>query len=73
MDQTTLLGLIAAATIGIVATMYILRRQRRDTAAATRQTPYAVSTEGLKRCPNCGFGNLVVDTTCGSCRKPLPG
>jgi hypothetical protein len=73
MDQTTLLGLIAAAAIGIVATMYILRRQRRDAAAATRQSPYAVSTEGLKRCPNCGFGNLVVDTTCGSCRKPLPG
>ena len=74
MDQTTiLLGLIAAAAIGIVATLGILRRQRRDTAAATRESPYAVSTEGMKRCPNCGFGNLVMDRTCGSCGKPLPG
>jgi len=74
MDQTTImLGLIVAAALGIVATLSILRRQRRDKAAATRENPYGVSTEGQKRCPNCGFGNLVVDTTCGSCRKPLPG
>jgi len=50
-----------------------LRRQRRDTAAAARENPYGVSTEGLKRCPNCGFSNLVVDSTCGSCGKRLPG
>jgi hypothetical protein len=74
MDQTTiLLGLIAAAAIGIVATLGILRRQRRDIAATTRESPYGVSTEGMKRCPNCGFGNLVVDRTCGSCGRPLPG
>ena len=74
MDQTTiLLGLIAAAAIGIVATLGILRRQRQDTAAATRENPYGVSTEGMKRCPKCGVANLVNDRTCNSCGKQLPG
>jgi hypothetical protein len=74
MDQTTqLLVLIAAAGIGIVATIGILRRQRHQVEEAERENPYAVSTEGMKRCPTCGFGNLVTDSTCSSCGKQLPG
>jgi hypothetical protein len=27
----------------------------------------------MKRCPNCGTGNLVTDSTCSNCGKRLPG
>ena len=65
MDQTTqLLLLIAAAALGITATLFILRRQRRDRESLTRETPYAVSSEGQKRCPN---------RNCVNCGKLLPG
>jgi hypothetical protein len=74
MDQTTqLLALIVAAVIGLLAILLILRRQRRQAEEAARENPYAVSTEGMKRCPTCGFGNLVTDSKCASCGKPLPG
>jgi hypothetical protein len=74
MDQTTqLLALITAAAVGILATVGILRRQRRQQEDATRENPFAVSTEGMKRCPACGFGNGVTDATCMSCGKALPG
>ena len=49
------------------------RRERRKEQAAAVENPYAVATEGMKRCPNCGFGNLVTDATCTSCGKKLPG
>jgi hypothetical protein len=73
-DETIqLFALIVAAGLGILATLGILRRQRRDAEEAVRDSPYATSTEGMKRCPSCGFGNMVVDRTCGSCGKRLPG
>jgi uncharacterized membrane protein len=74
MDQTTqLLAIIAAAAVGILGTLGILRRQRHQEEEAGRESPYGVSTEGMKRCPRCGFGNLVTDATCASCGKVLPG
>jgi hypothetical protein len=75
MEQTQiLLALIGAAGIGILATLVILRRQRRDTQAMTPQrSQFAVSTEGEKRCPHCGMGNMWTDARCVSCGKPLPG
>jgi hypothetical protein len=73
-DQTTqLLALIAAATVGILGTLGILRRERHQAEEAARENPYAIATEGMKRCPRCGFANLVTDATCASCRKTLPG
>ena len=74
MDQTTQgLGLIIAAVIGLLAVILILRRQRRDVEETETESPFAASTEGMKRCPNCGTGNLVTDATCSSCGRPLPG
>jgi hypothetical protein len=74
MDQTTqLLILIVAAGVGIVAMMIILRRQRRDREADARESPYAVSSEGQKRCPNCGAYNSWTDRNCVSCGRKLPG
>lgn len=73
--QTGLLLLIVAASVGIVGTLFILRRERHEaeTDAAAHESPFAVSTEGMKRCPSCGTGNLVTDATCSNCGRPLPG
>ena len=74
MDQTTqLLILIVAAAVGILAMLVILRRQRRDREAATRENPYATSSEGQKRCPSCGAYNSWTDRNCVSCQRKLPG
>ena len=39
----------------------------------TKESPFAASTEGSKRCPNCGLGNMSSDATCASCGADLPG
>jgi uncharacterized membrane protein len=73
MDQTTqILALVLVAALGIAAVVVILHRDRVATEVP-RETPYAVATEGMKRCPSCGMGNLVGDSTCSSCGKRLPG
>ncbi len=74
MDQTfQILALVLVAAVGIAAVVLILRRDRVTTEEQTRETPFAVATEGMKRCPSCGMGNLVGDATCSSCGKRLPG
>jgi LPXTG-motif cell wall-anchored protein len=74
MDQTTqLLILIGATLIGIAALLLILRRQRAEQAEATRDNPYATSSEGQKRCPSCGAYNSWTDRNCVSCKRKLPG
>ena len=74
MDQTTeILLLIASVVILALAVLTITGRQRRERAAATRESPFATSTEGEKRCPNCGMGNLWTDRNCISCKARLPG
>jgi hypothetical protein len=74
MDQTAqLLLLIAAAGVGIIATLIMLRRQRVDREEVGRETPYATSTEGEKRCPNCGMYNVSTSRNCISCKRRLPG
>ena len=74
MDTTTaLLLIVVAAAVGIVGTIGIMRRQRRALEAAGRESPFAVATEGMKRCPSCGMGNLVTDADCSSCGARLKG
>jgi ribosomal protein L32 len=51
----------------------IRRRQRIDREFRAHDSPYAVSTEGTKRCPNCGMYNLWTDRNCISCKRRLPG
>lgn len=70
MDQTTSLALVLAAAVGILATLLILRG-RRKAGEAEEESQFAVSTEGEKRCPKCGMGNLWTDTTCISCGTAL--
>jgi hypothetical protein len=71
--STELLALAIAILVGIIAVLVIRQRQRRDRAATTRESPFATSTEGEKRCPNCGMGNLWTSRTCISCGTRLPG
>jgi hypothetical protein len=73
MDQTMLLGIVVAAAIGVAATLLILRRDRHVVAAGAIESPFAVSTEGEKRCPSCGMGNLWTSQTCVSCGTHLQG
>jgi hypothetical protein len=74
MDQSTpILALIGVAAIGILAVVVILRRDRVADEESSHESPFAVATEGMKRCPSCGFGNLVSDATCASCGNKLPG
>ena len=70
MDQLTSLALVLAAAVGILATLLIMRRQRKA-AERSAERQFAVSTEGEKRCPKCGMGNMWTDTTCISCGEPL--
>ena len=74
MDQSTqLLILIVAATVGLLAMLLIIRRQRVDREADTREPTYATSSEGQKRCPSCGAYNAWTDRNCVSCGRKLPG
>jgi hypothetical protein len=74
MDQMTqLLLLIVAATVGIVSTLVMLRRQRHDRERLSRESPYATSTEGERRCPHCGMYNSSLARNCISCKRRLPG
>ena len=72
MDQTDqILAVIGLAAVGILIVVVILRRDRITGEESSRDSPYAVSTEGMKRCPSCGTGNLVTDATCSSCGRKL--
>ena len=66
-----LVALILVAGLGILAMLVILRRQRRESAPSESQ--FAASTEGEKRCPKCGMGNMWTDRNCIVCHARLPG
>jgi hypothetical protein len=72
MEQTALLAITIAAGVGVIATLAILRSQRHSSDAPV-ESPFAASTEGEKRCPKCGMGNLWTDDRCISCGARLPG
>ena len=74
MDQTTqVLLMLVFAVVGILAVVRILGRDRRTADELAHDSPFATSTEGMKRCPYCGTGNLVTDSNCSNCGKRLPG
>lgn len=74
MDTTLLLLLAVAAGIAIVAVLAIRRREQAATPSGPPpESPFAVSTEGMKICPKCGMGNLWTDRTCISCKAQLKG
>jgi len=73
MDQIQLMVALTLVTaVAILALLVHLRRLRRD-AAPAGESRFAASTEGEKRCPRCGMGNLWTDRNCISCKARLPG
>jgi hypothetical protein len=50
-----------------------MRRQRIEATEGTTENEFATSTEGEKRCPKCGMGNLWTSRNCISCKARLPG
>ena len=73
-DPSTIpLLLVGAAMFGILASIAILRRNRKAEEKAGREDPYAVATEGVRRCPACGSFYLVTDEACPTCGKRLSG
>ena len=68
MDQGMLAILGVAAVAGLLASLSLLRQMRKP-----EESPFAASTEGQKRCPNCGLGNNSLDRTCAACGQVLPG
>jgi len=72
MTETAALPIvIIAAVVGLVAVILIMRRVRHQEEEATAESPFAASTEGEKRCPKCGMGNLWTDDRCLSCGAHL--
>jgi len=68
MNELIILAAGLAGVAGLLASLALVRRMR-----VPKESPFAVSTEGEKRCPSCGMGNQVVDRTCVSCGADLPG
>jgi hypothetical protein len=71
MDQPAALAvLLVVALVLLAALLYQLRRQSERERTA-RDDEFAVSTEGEKRCPSCGMGNMWTDIKCISCGAKL--
>jgi len=72
MDREMGIVLVIIAGFGMLSMLMIVRRERLQAAGAA-ESQFAVSTEGEKRCPKCGLGNLVTSATCAGCEARLPG
>jgi hypothetical protein len=74
MDQLLLVLLLLAAVIALVAVLLSRSRRRAEVAAlGPPESPFAVSTEGMKVCPKCGMGNMWTGRRCSACGASLRG
>jgi hypothetical protein len=71
-QQLLLLILLVACSVASAALLTRLRRERHEHEDATRESPFAMSSEGSKLCPACTADNLWTDTTCVRCGRRLP-
>ena len=71
-QQLLLVALLGACAVAFLALLVRIRREEGEQAAATRESPIAMSSEGVKLCPSCATENLWTDTRCLRCGKPLP-
>jgi uncharacterized paraquat-inducible protein A len=67
-----LLALLGACVVGILALLVRIARERGERDDATRESPIAMSSEGVKLCPGCATENLWTDTRCVRCGRKLP-
>ncbi len=74
MDQLLLVLLVMAVAIAIAAILLSRTRRRAEVAAlGPPESPFAVSTEGMKVCPKCGMGNMWAERRCSACGSSLKG
>lgn len=71
-QQLLLLALLGAVGIAVLALLIRVGRQRGERDDAERESPIAMSSEGVKLCPHCATENLWMDTRCVGCGRPLP-
>jgi hypothetical protein len=69
------LVILAIAVVIAVVSVLVLRgtAARREAPDAGVESPFAVSTEGMKTCPRCGMGNLWTERHCSACGADLKG
>jgi hypothetical protein len=70
--QLLLLALLGASAVAMLALLLRISRERGARDDATRESPIAMSSEGIKLCPSCATENLWTDARCVGCGKPLP-
>ncbi|MCJ7710129.1 MAG: hypothetical protein MUQ32_04790 [Chloroflexi bacterium] len=73
MDQPYVIAFAVAVMVALTSLGFMLVRPRRPSTPEGSDSPFGVSTEGMKICPKCGMGNLWTDRACISCRAPLKG
>jgi hypothetical protein len=74
MDQLLLVLLVLAAVIALAAVLLSRSRRRAEVAAlGPPESPFAVSTEGMKVCSKCGMGNMWTGRQCSACGASLRG
>ena len=73
MEQLYLAALVLAIVVLMVALARILVRPRSPAGGVAAESPFAVSSEGMKVCPKCGMGNLWTESRCISCTAALRG
>ena len=74
MDQSFLLLLALLIVVAVAAGSMVRTRMLAEQAGGMSvESPFAASTEGEKRCPKCGMGNLWTSSRCISCGNALKG
>ncbi len=71
-QQLLLVALLVAALVGLAAILVRVWGERREQTPDARESPIAMSSEGVKLCPRCAAENLWTDTTCVACGRRLP-
>jgi hypothetical protein len=70
-QQLLLLALLGVCAIAMISLFARVRRERIEKDDATRESPIAMSSEGVKLCPSCATENLWMDARCVQCGKHL--
>ena len=70
-QQLLLLALLGSCAVAMLALLVRMRGERNERNDETRDSPIAMSSEGVKLCPSCATENLWTDTRCLRCGKHL--
>jgi hypothetical protein len=73
MELTPLLWVAIGAAVLAAALAALAIARRPDPPPSSTDDPFAVSTEGMKICHECGMGNLWTERSCSACGSSLRG